>query len=320
MTHILNTSLLPVADRANAVRDVIAKTMVRVDVEFADSPSGPSAHGVITDVGSMRICSVRSNATHLDRTPQFARDSQTPTVVLGLQTAGSCLELSQDDHQCCLSPGQLAFVDSSAPFSLRDPGGIQQHFFGIKLASLALPQELVKGLRAVPLSPGHPVADLAATYLARLAARRDIVTHPGTDVLGQPSIELVRALMTAHLHDPTLARESLQSTLLLRLMEYIREHLGEPRLNAAQIAAAHHVSVRHLYNVLAKNEISLGDWIRTQRLEACRTDISRPEWRHRTIASLARQNGFADASTFGRLFRAAYGVSPSDCRKRDDVT
>ncbi|GAA4692489.1 helix-turn-helix domain-containing protein [Nocardioides conyzicola] len=290
--------------------------MVHVDIDFAEADRAAGAHGVITDIGRVRMCSVRSNAIHIHRTSALARDAQEPTIFLALQPSGSSLQISQNGRDASLLPGQLAFCDSSAPYSLRDPMGIKQHFFGIKVSSLALPVDLVQRLRAVPLSPGHPVADLAAAYFARLATQPEFITRSGTDALGQPSIELVRALITTHLDASALAKEALHSSLLLRILEYARAHLSDQNLNAAQIASEHHISVRHLYNVLAEGDIGLGDWIRTQRLEACSADLHRPEWAHLTIAAIARRNGFSDASTFGRLFRSAYECSPREWRER----
>ncbi len=65
---------------------------------------------------------------------------------------------------------------------------------------------------------------------------------PGAEALGQPSIDLLRAVITTHLDAVHLAKESLQSTLLLRILEYARAHLAEPGLNAVQVAAAHRMS------------------------------------------------------------------------------
>jgi AraC-like DNA-binding protein len=183
------------------------------------------------------------------------------------------------------------------------------------MAALALPYDAIRQLSAVTLGPGHPVADLAATYFRRLASRPDIFEEPGAAAVGRPTIELVRALITTHLDASALVKESSEATLLLRILEYARAHLPEPGLNAAQIAAAHHISVRHLYNVLARGGISLGDWIRARRLEGCRDELSRPGSRSATISSVARSRGFTDLSSFGRLFRAAYGLSPTEWRE-----
>ena len=166
---------------------------------------------------------------------------------------------------------------------------------------------------AVALTPGHPVAQLASTYFGRMASRPDLFTTPGAAALGQPSLELVRALITTHI-DAGSTNDSSRATAALRIQEYIRAHLGDPELSPASIAGAHHISVRQLYNVLAEADISLGDWIRTQRLEACRDDLTRPELRSSTIAAIARRWGFTNASSFGRLFRLAYALSPREWR------
>lgn len=276
--------------------------------------SGPSVQGAITDIGRLTVCSVRSNAIKVERTPRLARDNLPPSIFLGVQLAGSSL-IVQGDREAVLRPGDLAFSDSTTPYTLLDGEGIRQHFFSIPMSALALPYDAIRQLAAVTLSPGHPVADLAATYFRRLGARPDIFTQPGAAAVGRPSIELVRALITTHLDASEFARESLESTLLLRILEYVRGHLAEPGLNAIQIAFAHHISVRHLYNVLAHGGISPGDWIRTQRLERCHEELSLPLVRSGNISSIARRHGFTDASSFGRLFRSAYGISPRGWRK-----
>ena len=99
--------------------------------------------------------------------------------------------------------------------------------------------------------------------------RTDLSDGAGAKAVSQPTIELIRAVITTHVDAAELTKEPFHATLQLRIMEYVRAHLREPRLSAAQIAAEHHISVRHLYKVLAANGISLGDWIRTHRLQGC---------------------------------------------------
>jgi AraC-like DNA-binding protein len=312
VTLVLDTRQIAHADRADAVRETIASTVVHVDIDFPQE-SGPAVRGAITDLGNVRVCSIRSNATRVERTPRLARDSMPPSIFLAVQIAGSSLIL-QNGRQAVLRPGDLAFSESSSPYTLLDEHGIRQHFFSIPIAALALPRDAVQQLSAVTLSPGHPIADLAATYFGRLAARPDIFTEPGADAVGRPSTELVRALLATHMDAAGLAKESLETTLGLRIMEYARAHLGEPTLSVAQIAAAHHISVRHLYNLLGRDGVSLGEWLRESRLEQCRAELSRPSAGQRTIAAIARRWGFADPSSFGRLFRDRYGLTPREWR------
>jgi AraC-like DNA-binding protein len=92
-------------------------------------------------------------------------------------------------------------------------------------------------------------------------------------------------------------------------------NLRDPELNATKIAAAHHVSVRQLYKVLASQGILLGDWIRSHRLDESRKEIGNPANSAMSIAMIARRWGFADASSFARMFRTSYGMSPREWRE-----
>jgi len=48
--------------------------------------------------------------------------------------------------------------------------------------------------------------------------------RPGGDLVSQPSIELLRAVITTHLDAVELGKESLHATLVVRIMEYVRTH------------------------------------------------------------------------------------------------
>jgi AraC-like DNA-binding protein len=173
---------------------------------------------------------------------------------------------------------------------------------------------VIRKVTAQRFSSANPVADLASTYFHRLARNLGGTSVAGGEAVAQPSIELVRAVITTHMCDQRLAREPLDTTLTLRIMEYVREHLSEHDLSPQRIAHHHNISVRHLYAVLARSEITLGDWIRTHRLEECRKDLAAPTAMSVTIAAVARCWGFTDATHFGRAFKETFGMSPRDWR------
>ena len=138
-------------------------------------------------------------------------------------------------------------------------------------------------------------------------------------MVSQPGIDLLRAAITTHLDAVELGKEAIQATLFVRIMEYVQQNLQEPELGAARIAAAHHISVRQLYRILAAEGVSLGDWIRTRRLEGARRDLALA-YLHDPISAVARRWGFTDASSFARMFRATYGASPSEWRDQSRQT
>ncbi|GIG84031.1 hypothetical protein Pka01_71580 [Planotetraspora kaengkrachanensis] len=121
-------------------------------------------------------------------------------------------------------------------------------------------------------------------------------------------------MVTTGLGRDDLAREPLHHTLLQRVMSYILLHLAERDLSAERIAAEHHISVRQLYLTLSQAGISLGDWVRSQRLEKCKLELASPAYQFTTIEAIAYRWGFASAPHFSRVFKAAYGVSPREWR------
>lgn len=175
---------------------------------------------------------------------------------------------------------------------------------------------MIRRACAATLSPGHPVASLTYDYLRRLADDPALVTAPNTDLIGHPSIELVRAVIATHLRADEVAAAPLAATLQMRILEYARANLHDPNLCGEQIAAAHYISVRYLYKVLADSGISLADWIRACRLEAVRQALTHAT-PTTTIAAVARQYGFSDMSSFSRTFRAEFGLTPGEWRNRN---
>ena len=145
-------------------------------------------------------------------------------------------------------------------------------------------KDLVKELLGVELSKAQQSSDWGAAGLSE-----EQVAYAASDVL--------------HLH-------------LLRAQAYIDEHLGEPALGPAQIAAAHYISTRHLHGVFHERGESVSAWIRTRRLERSRGDLLDPLQRDRMIGSIATRWGFVDAAHFSRLYKAAFDESPSETRAR----
>ncbi|MCW2633565.1 MAG: AraC family transcriptional regulator [Pseudonocardia sp.] len=313
MTAVWTTSDVAAEDRADVVRHAVRDHVVRVDIALPADPQEVEVELVLSHIGRLQILSVRAMATTVTRTPKLARDDDEPCLFVTLQGAGSS-KMAQHGRQAIITPGQFAVYTTADPYELLFDRGLDAHFFRFPIAAVALPEAAVHAVSSRSLGSDNAVAALTGQYLQRLAESSELRSRAGADGLAAPTIDLVRAALASSLEDPTLARDSLETTLDLRIFSYLRAHLGDHDLSASTIAAAHHISVRHLYTVLARSGISLGDWLRTQRLEACRHELSRGAARTRTIASIAHQWGFADATHFSRVFRYAYGLSPREWR------
>ena len=314
MHFVLNTAEVDEPDRADFVHEALGMTLVPIELRWPERRHGVSARGVITDLGDVTICSGETTAWRVERTAKLARDAMEPSVFVNLQRFGSSVVV-QHGREAVGRPGDLVMYDATSPYTLLNETGVTGDFFRIPHSALALPHDLIRDACAVNLSPGQPITALTNDYLRRLAADPALFTAPNADLVGRPSIELIRAVIITHLRGGGAAAGSQGDGMDLRILEYARQHLHEPDLSAEQIAAANYISVRHLYKVLSKRGIGLADWIRTHRLEASRQALADAP-STTTVATVARGCGFSDMSSFSRSFRAEYGMTPRQWRDR----
>jgi AraC-like DNA-binding protein len=97
--------------------------------------------------------------------------------------------------------------------------------------------------------------------------------------------------------------------------------LQDSDLGAAQIAAAHYISVRQLYNVWARDAggPTLGQSIMSRRLARAHGRLAEGSPARLNISAVARQCGYTNVSHFSRRFRGAYGVSRTEWRAAHGV-
>src|SRR5271168_2014496 len=204
MSFILNTSVVDEGDRAEFVHEALAQTMVPVELHWPQQRRAVDAHGIIIDVGDLTVCSGRTSVFKVERTPKLARDDLEPSIFLNVQLSGSSMVV-QGDREAVLHPGELVIYDSTAPYTLLNDTGMTGEFFRIPHTALAMPHNMIRNACAVCLSPGHPLTSLTNDFLRRLAADPALFTAPNADLVGPPSIELVRAVIATHLNADELA-------------------------------------------------------------------------------------------------------------------
>jgi AraC-like DNA-binding protein len=317
VTVLFDARGIPAADREEVVRATVSTTLAPLEIDYPDDGAPVATSLAITDLNDLTVWSVTTNAVKVQY-KALPRNDFKPSLFLGLQRTGSCI-VAQQDREITLRPGDLAVWDSTNPFLIADADGLSQDKFRIPLDRLALPVDVIREISAVRLCPDHPISDMAVAYFHRLASRPGAFDRPGGDVVSQPGIDLLRAAIATHLDAVELGKDALQATLFVRIMGYVQMHLQDPDLGAGRIAAEHHISVRQLYRILAAEGVSLGDWIRTRRLEGARRDLV-TVFVHDSISTVARRWGFTDASSFARMFRTTYGVSPSEWRDQAHQT
>jgi len=69
---LIDSTVMAPGERAEAIREVIWSSVVRVEVTHQPDPRLIRTAGVISRVGPLTACSVRANATIVRRTPALA--------------------------------------------------------------------------------------------------------------------------------------------------------------------------------------------------------------------------------------------------------
>jgi AraC-like DNA-binding protein len=72
--------------------------------------------------------------------------------------------------------------------------------------------------------------------------------------------------------------------------------------------------VRYLHKLFQGQDDTVAGWIRQRRLDHCRRDLMDPAAQTQGIGAIAARWGLPDAAHFSRIFKAAYGVSPTEYR------
>jgi AraC-like DNA-binding protein len=316
MPYVLDTAGIPAQGRVEAVHVAMMQASAPCHVIHEDPDGDVHARMGLWDLGGANVFTTRASGIRLLRTAKQATQDVVPVVALSVQQRAAGRH-EQLDRQEVVAPGELMAVDLSAPYDFSWSGHGAAGCIQIPMDQLGLPVHVVR--RAVGNVRDSPLYRLVAQHVAHVAADADRLTAGrAAPALGAASVELARALLVSAAHLDS--REVRADTLLTRVLAYVRQHLTDPELRPSTIAAAHNVSLRHLYKVCAQADLSLEQWIIGERLRGAREELLRPGDRPRSVAAIARGWGFRDPTHFTRRFLAANGMTPTEWRRRSTGT
>ncbi len=110
------------------------------------------------------------------------------------------------------------------------------------------------------------------------------------------------------------AETCVQRVRLRSVKNYIDAHLSDPNLSLGKIAKENGISLRYLHQLFRPMDMSASEWLRMRRLQRCHDLLSSPRHATQSITEIAYSMGFSSSSHFSNLFRAQFGLRPSDVR------
>lgn len=308
-----NADTLPRATRAAQWNALYSRALNNVDFTPADRQgfAAQLTMGRLGPIQFARMCAGRSN---IERTRRHIVHG-TPRLYSFLhQVSGQSL-FSQCGQSAQLGAGDFALCDSSTPhsFSLDDDSVV-----------------IMLRVDAATLKEHLPTPE----RFCGMHLRRDMgLAGPMGAMVQQLNAQLEGGFTS--IYDERLARHLLEMMAMsyaigfeqqgdvsavvrgrqAEVVRYVEDHLRDPHLSPASIAAGLRISPRYLRTVFASTGEKVSAYIVRRRLEECARQIRNPAWSGHTLTEIAFAWGFNSAAHFTRSFHEHFGTTPREYRR-----
>ncbi|MDJ1371008.1 AraC-like ligand-binding domain-containing protein [Gulosibacter molinativorax] len=277
-----------------------------------DSFRGSFGAGFSRDVHLLDIAA-DTHAVH--RTNSLVKKSPQAFLKFSIVEEGSAL-IVQDGRETALNQGDMTVYDTNRPYTLAYDGPARMSIIMFPKEQLDIPANVIANLTARKLSSSRGTGAIIRPFISSLAENVHSLDDFQTRRMTRSAIDLLGTLFDEEL--TRIVPNDEEAHLLNAIYGYIDDHIGDPGLNPAQIAAAHFISVRSLHSLFTQQQTTVSTLIRTRRLQNCHDDIVNPLLADRPLNTIASGYGFLDPAHFSRLFRNYFGISPSEMRRRQN--
>ncbi|HEX4183498.1 MAG TPA: helix-turn-helix transcriptional regulator [Caulobacteraceae bacterium] len=304
---------LPVGARLELWRDTITRHMIHLTIDpLTDDPFLAEASlrkhpGMTTGAGTISASVSRRNRDIVS--------ADNDDLFLMLNVSGPLL-LNGGRRELALAPGEAALLccQELGVFVRPEVGTVSC----IRLSRSAL-APFVPGLedhifKMIPRNVG--ALHFLRAYLAAM-----------NDTAGVEITEAVSRTMASHVTDLialTLGATrdaagqahggGLRAARLATAKAYVESCIGPDGLSVEDVAEHMGVSARYVRKLFEAEGWSFSRYVLQRRLLRVRGMLTNGRFDHMPISSLAYDAGFGDLSYFNKVFRAAFGGTPSDLR------
>jgi AraC-like DNA-binding protein len=308
----LSTDDLPERDRVDYWREVIGRTILRMEV--SPLPGRPLQVGLAGRLmQGLVILRGVNGGLRLERTRALIADGN-DDLHLPLTVSGVSI-VNLRGRELAVGDGDTTLVTGTDRGSVIYPGPV-------RYTSLSLPRKALG-----PLVPRLEEAvmcliprDNGALQLLRSYVRMlNEAPRPGT-----PEIE---HLVVAHVHDlvalvigasrdaaAVAGGRGVRAARYAVIRADVAARLGDRTLTVGSVAARQGVSPRYVQMLFEADGTTFSQYVQGRRLALAHRLLTDPRRARSAIGTIALEAGFGDLSSFNRAFRRLYGASPSDVR------
>jgi AraC-like DNA-binding protein len=214
-------------------------------------------------------------------------------------------------------PGDISLLDLAYPLETRTETS--------STLSIVLPRDALTSLigakRIVPGSVIDGSTALGRVLRHHLTSVWNAMSEVRADEEQQIANVLLGTLAGAFAGEAVDVRDDqphaaeLYSATLEAICAYIERNLHSDRLTPAHLCARFACSRAKLYRLFDPLG-GIAAYIRQARLERCRRELRDPKNRDVSVTEIAMRWGFSSHSHFCRLFRNAFGATPSEVQEQ----
>jgi AraC-like DNA-binding protein len=305
--RVFSTAGLPAARRIELWEGHNTAALIGLSCHTA-VPGALEATEVNVQLGRIQLARVTGSPHVVERTAEVIRRSPADAVAVYVTLRGDAWFWHRDGTRD-LRPGQLLICDADRPFARGFARGLEELAIKVPRTALLAGTGLTS-LRSPVVAAFARGNDPYARVLARLVERAARAEHPVAADEGTV-LDLVATLAAGRNADRTVALRAAARC-------FIEDHLADPGLGAARVAAATGISERHLSRVFAADGTTIPRHVLSRRLQlgyAMLADPATEAGTGRTVADVAARCGFTSATYFSHAFRERFGLRAGDVRR-----
>jgi AraC-like DNA-binding protein len=312
---LIDTATVPASERLEFWSESSSEAYLPVQIR---SPAGEEFGARMWgyELGPLSLFRISAAPNTMMRTSRAIASCDPECLHLSVVLRGR-INAAQEGRTGVARIGDVISYETSHPVIFRADQPYESLVVRVPKQLLGRQEAQITKLTAIGISGTEGLPRAAVAFFRSLAAGLEDGTVTAADA--PDTVECVLDLVRGLYASPTLtqapARPRSRAEILLNAQSFIEANLGDPDLDPEEIARASFVSTRYLHKIFQAEGTSVCRWIRASRLEHCRRDLLDPSLCHETIIEIAGRWGLPGPQHFSRLFRSAYGCSPSELRR-----
>ena len=111
------------------------------------------------------------------------------------------------------------------------------------------------------------------------------------------------------------ADRAMNAARMVQIRRHIDQHLDDPALTPASVAAVHRMSLRSLHLLFEPTGVTFARHVLQRRLQESHATLTSPAHAHRSVTDIAFGWGFNNLATFYSALQRQFGMPPGELRR-----